>query len=245
MHIKLESKKSRAQKKGLKVFYVRLSADKRKKDGQEQMNEEVEYANQLAELRRLWPGEPDQIVCEKKSGRNPFKLLMELIEELPEESVIYGVTIDRLTRMGPFALGSIVELAKARNIKLHVTEEGDLTHKEFSAAQQMMAAMKAYGASLEAEAIGRRMKMMIEDRRKKGLPWGFEIARQSPNWRHGSRPRKELWAKAMPRLLELKAQGKTMREISAIASREYGDVISASTICRLFKEAREKKKETV
>ncbi|HYX39959.1 MAG TPA: recombinase family protein [Oligoflexus sp.] len=228
-----KARKAGSEAKGLKVFYVRLSADKRRKPGAEKMAEEVEYASQLAELRRLWPGEPDQIVCEKKSGSDPFKLLLDLITNLPEHSIIYGVTIDRLTRLGPFALGYIVEAAKERNVTLHVTDDGALNTLE--PMEQMMATMKAFSASLEAQAISRRMIQKIKDRKEKGLKWGFEIARERGTWKHGAKARNPLWEIALPRLRELKAKGHTIREISKIASREHDELISPATVCRLLK----------
>lgn len=214
------------------VFYMRLSADKKISKGETRSKAEIEYESQLQDLTSRW-GTPDEIHQEKRSGGKPLKLLFTLVHTLAPGSVIHGVHIDRLTRRGAFSLGYIVEIARQRGITIETIQDGNLTG--MSPENEMFAAMKAFVAQQERENTRRRIQAHIEARKKQGLLWGVHLAKANGNFRPGHPPINPLWQRALPRLIELRAQGLSYQEITDQATKEFGEKFSKTHVWRLLK----------
>lgn len=191
--------------------------------------------NQINLMRAEW-GEDLTIVEELASGRSKRPKLMNLINNLPEGSTIYVVHSDRLTRCGIRDVWRIDFIAEMRKITIESLHEGVLT-KPMTQEEQVMRSLKAMGASMEAEAVGRRVRDMFKRRAAQGLLSGVHLAIARGNHRHAGKERNPKIVAAEPRIHELKALGRTMRQIQNEIEREFQHKISLNWIHKLLKKA--------
>lgn len=209
-----------------KVFYLRLSENKKKnKDGSANLED---YENQLASLRKKWGN--CEVFAENISGGKTRRVLMKLLRTLPKGSTIYALHSDRLSRAGILDLLSIVQDAKRRDITLETYHEGKINEEK-----HIFIALRAYAAEEERLATKRRIQTIIADRAADGLLWGGAIrkARGEPV-PYGTKPVNPLWARALPRLIELQKEGLSIRQIAIKAGDEFGERFSHATVHRLL-----------
>lgn len=226
--------KSRNTEPTLKVFYVRLSASKKKDQTKEEAEKDAaaEYHSQFQALSIF--GTPDDICYEKKSGVKPLKALKDLIHRLPSGSTIYAVRIDRLTRQGPFALGSLIGLAIDRGITIQTIDDGVLTGKVFDELAEIRTIFDALVARREHSVIVKRILDYQKSCDEKGILWGVKKAIANGNHRHAGPKKEPKFIEALPRLKELHDLGISFREIARIATKEFGVKFSQAHVHRMI-----------
>lgn len=216
----------RKKQEPIKVFYCRLSTKKTKGT-----TGELDFENQIQQLRERWGDLP--VHQEIVSGAGTRRKLRDLVENLPEGSTIYTAHIDRLSRKSIYDLLSIIHEARERGLIIQTLHDGVITTDE----EEFLLCAKAFSAQQERLAAQRRVRDQMEACRKQGRYWGVYRAIETGDWKFGTKPVKEAYTRHLPRMLELRQEGKSYLEIAKIFHQETGEKISGVHVGRLIKQA--------
>lgn len=216
--------------KKVNVSYARKVIYSRKSDVKSELENQID-------LLKAKFGQMDEIVEETASGRSKRPKLMKLLNELPPKSTIYVVHSDRLTRSGIMDQWKIYVLAEGREIRIESLHEGTLAGDPIDDDDQLNRSLRAWFAGQEAKAAGRRVRDMFARRKAMGLLSGVHLAIARGNHRHAGKERNPKIVAAEPRIHELKALGRSMRQIQDEIHREFDHKISLNWIHKLLKKA--------
>ena len=181
----------------LALLYVRVSTGRQAREGHSLESQPAILAT-VAEAA----GYRVEIVAETGSGRNARRpALLDALARLKagEAQALYAVDVDRLAR-STIHLIEISNAAHREGWRLVITS-ADVDSS--TPAGEMFLTMAAAFAQYESRMVSARVKRQHEARRDRGEIWGATTGPRSP-----------LPAETVDRMIELRAEGLTLRAIA-------------------------------
>jgi DNA invertase Pin-like site-specific DNA recombinase len=181
----------------LALLYVRVSTGRQAREGHS-----LESQPAILKTAAEAAGYAVEIVAETGSGRNASRpALLSALARLKsgEASALYAVDVDRLAR-STIHLIEIANAAHREGWRLVITS-ADVDSS--TPAGEMFLTMAAAFAQYESRMVSARVKRQHEARRDRGEIWGATTGPRSP-----------LPAETVTRMLDLRAEGLTLRAIA-------------------------------